>query len=160
MGQRDVVRTCGSCNPNLSKDYLAGTAPAEWTSLRPNEFYAEDNIELRLGTMAKAIDVAGVILDSEETITFTKRLFATSAGPMRLRIPGADLPHVRTLRSLADSRAIIARVKRSSRVVIVGASFITSRQVEIILLSRITHDQPPRNFSYVLSSLYLDHHCY
>ncbi len=112
--------------PNLSKDYLAGTAPEEWMPLRPNEFYAENNIELRLSTMAKAIDVAGhrVVLDSEETITFTKLLIATGAEPIRLRIPGADLPHVQTLRSLADSRAIIAHVKRSSRVVIVGASFI------------------------------------
>ena len=45
--------------PNLSKDYLAGTAPEEWIPLRPDEFYAENGIELRLGTTATAIDVGG-----------------------------------------------------------------------------------------------------
>ena len=45
--------------PNLSKDYLAGTAPEEWIPLRPPEFYVENDIELRLGTTAMAIDVAG-----------------------------------------------------------------------------------------------------
>ena len=44
--------------PNLSKDYLAGTAPEEWIPLRPPEFYAENGIELRLGTAATAIDVS------------------------------------------------------------------------------------------------------
>src|SRR5215813_7335576 len=45
--------------PNLSKDYLAGTAPEEWIPLRPPEFYSENAIELRLGTTATALDVTG-----------------------------------------------------------------------------------------------------
>ena len=112
--------------PNLSKDYLAGTAPEEWIPLRPNEFYEKNGIELRLGTTATTIDPGKhcVTLDDGSSLGFAKLLIATGAEPMRLNIPGAELPHVRTLRSLADSRAIIARAKSGGRAVIVGASFI------------------------------------
>ena len=112
--------------PNLSKDYLAGTAPEEWIPLRPPEFYAENDIELQLGTTAMAIDVAGrrLVLGGGEEIGFSKLLLATGAEPIRLQVPGADLPHVRTLRSLADSRDLIARAHKGSRAVVVGASFI------------------------------------
>ena len=126
--------------PNLSKDYLAGTAPEEWIPLRPPEFYLENGIELRLGTTATAIDIAGhrVMLGGEE-LGFDKLLLATGAEPIRLQVPGADLPHVRTLRSLADSRDLIARAPKGSHAVVVGASFIgleaaaalRHRQVEV-----------------------------
>jgi NADPH-dependent 2,4-dienoyl-CoA reductase/sulfur reductase-like enzyme/nitrite reductase/ring-hydroxylating ferredoxin subunit len=112
--------------PNLSKDYLAGTAPEEWIPLRPSEFYAENDIELRLSATAMAIDVARrrVVLDAGEPLGFDKLLLATGAEPIQLRVPGAELPHVRTLRSLADSRELIARGVKGSRAVVVGASFI------------------------------------
>ncbi len=112
--------------PNLSKDYLAGTAPEEWIPLRPDEFYAENGIELRLGTTATALDPAEhrVILHNGETITYTKLLLATGAEPVRLSVPGAGSAHVLTLRSLADCRRIVALAARGSRAVIVGASFI------------------------------------
>src|SRR5215469_11992626 len=86
--------------PNLSKDYLAGTAPEEWIPLRSPEFYIENAIELRLGTTATAIDVAGrlVMLGGGEALGFDKLLLATGAEPIRLQLPGAELPHVRTLR--------------------------------------------------------------
>lgn len=113
--------------PNLSKDYLAGTAPEEWLPLCPAEFYVEKEVDLRLGATATAIDLVGrrVVLDGgRESIAFGKLLLATGAEPIRLQSPGGDLPHVRTLRSLADCREIIARAGRGSRAVIVGASFI------------------------------------
>ncbi|HEU0157452.1 MAG TPA: FAD-dependent oxidoreductase, partial [Stellaceae bacterium] len=112
--------------PNLSKDYLAGTAPEEWIPLRPLEFYAENGIDLRLGTAATGIDVAArrVTLDGGETLGFDKLLLATGSEPIRLQVPGADLPPVRTLRSLADSRDLIGRAAKNSKAVVVGASFI------------------------------------
>jgi apoptosis-inducing factor 3 len=112
--------------PNLSKDYLAGTAPEEWIPLRPSEFYAENDIELRLGTTVTRIDPAArrVTLGGGETLGFDKLLLATGADPIPLQVPGAELAHVRTLRSLADCRELIARARKGSRAAIVGASFI------------------------------------
>ena len=112
--------------PNLSKDYLAGSAPEEWIPLKPASFYESAGIELKLGAAAAALDLAGrrVTLANGDVLSYTKLLIATGAEPVRLRIPGADLPHVRTLRSLADCRRIIGGLKTGGRVVIVGASFI------------------------------------
>ncbi len=112
--------------PNLSKDYLAGTAPEEWIPLRPKEFYDELNIRLLLDTRATKIDTAArtVTLSTGEQLGYGALLLATGADPIRLEIPGADLPHVHTLRSLADSRAIIAAAASAKSAVIIGASFI------------------------------------
>ena len=112
--------------PNLSKDYLAGNAPEEWIALRPDDFYADSNIDLRLRQNVARIDVGGraVQLDDGSTLPYDRLLLATGAEPVRLALPGMDLPHVRTLRSLADSRAIIARAESARRAVVLGASFI------------------------------------
>ena len=112
--------------PNLSKDYLAGSAREEWMPLRPASFYAESGIGLRLETRAVGIDPHAhrVMLDKGGSVDFDQLLLATGAEPVRLGIPGADLPHVLTLRSLADCRRIIGRAARGTRAVIAGASFI------------------------------------
>jgi apoptosis-inducing factor 3 len=112
--------------PNLSKDYLAGKAPEDWIPLRPDSFYSENRIQLRLGAPAKGIDVSAreVVLEGGTRLAFDRLLLATGAEPIRLSIPGAALPHVRVLRSLADSRAIIERAAAARRVVVLGASFI------------------------------------
>jgi NADPH-dependent 2,4-dienoyl-CoA reductase/sulfur reductase-like enzyme/nitrite reductase/ring-hydroxylating ferredoxin subunit len=112
--------------PNLSKDYLAGTAPEEWIPLRGEDFYREQKIELVLGTPVEAIDTGArvVRLADGRTFPWDRVLLAPGAEPVRLAVPGGDLPHVRTLRSLADSRAIIAALAPGKRVVVVGASFI------------------------------------
>jgi NADPH-dependent 2,4-dienoyl-CoA reductase/sulfur reductase-like enzyme/nitrite reductase/ring-hydroxylating ferredoxin subunit len=112
--------------PNLSKEYLAGSAPEEWIPLRPPEFYREQSIELRLGVRAKAIDVAGQVLtlESGEALAYDRLLLATGATPVALKVPGADLGHVHYLRSLDDSRRLIAKAETSKRAVVVGASFI------------------------------------
>ena len=112
--------------PNLSKDYLAGTAPEEWVPLRDENWYAEQHIDLRLGTSVTAIDAAArkVTLADGSTIGYDKLLLATGAEPVRLSLPGMDLPHVHTLRTFADSRAIIAQAEAAKRAVVMGASFI------------------------------------
>ncbi|HEX4439022.1 MAG TPA: FAD-dependent oxidoreductase, partial [Thermoanaerobaculia bacterium] len=112
--------------PNLSKDYLAGKAPEEWIPLRPPEFYAENRIELTTGVEAESIDTGArrVSLSDGRTISFGALLLATGAEPVRLDVPGAKLPHVHTLRTLADSRAIVAAAKTARRAVVIGSSFI------------------------------------
>ena len=112
--------------PNCSKDYLAGNAAEEWMPLRPAEYYKEHDIDLRLRTGATAIDPTArhIRLSNGKGVPFDKLLLATGAEPVRLDIPGADLPHVHLLRSLSDSRAIIAGASKAKRAVVLGASFI------------------------------------
>jgi len=103
--------------PNLSKDYLAGTAPEEWIPLRPPEFYAEHGIELKLGAHAAAIDAKAreVRLADGSRHHYGALLLATGATPVRLDIPGGNLPHIHYLRTLADSRALIASATTAHR---------------------------------------------
>ncbi len=112
--------------PNLSKDYLAGTASEDWIPLRSREFYAEQGIDLRLGVAVGAIEPSArrVTLVGGETVDYGALLLATGADPIRLPLPGADLPHVGYLRTLADSRAIIERATSAKRALVLGASFI------------------------------------
>jgi NADPH-dependent 2,4-dienoyl-CoA reductase/sulfur reductase-like enzyme len=112
--------------PNLSKDYLAGSAPEDWLPLRPDDFYAKANIDLRLNTEVTSIDTRTrrVVLAGGETVAYDRLLLATGAEPVRLPIPGADQPHVHVLRSLADSRAIIGLADGARRAIVIGASFI------------------------------------
>ena len=112
--------------PNLSKDYLAGTAPDDWVPLRPDSFYSESGIELCLGANVTGIDARSreIALGNGSKVPYDRLLLATGAEPVRLSIPGADQPHVRTLRTLADCRSIIDRAKRARRAVVLGASFI------------------------------------
>jgi NADPH-dependent 2,4-dienoyl-CoA reductase/sulfur reductase-like enzyme/nitrite reductase/ring-hydroxylating ferredoxin subunit len=112
--------------PNLSKDFLAGTANEEWIPLRSTDFYREHQIELLLSTRVAAIDPRKkrVQLADGSDRKFDALLLATGAEPVKLKIPGADLPQVCYLRSLSDCRAIIGRAAKARRVVLVGASFI------------------------------------
>jgi apoptosis-inducing factor 3 len=112
--------------PNLSKDFLQGTAPPEWIPLRPPEFYADHNISLMLKSRVSAVDTARrfVRLDGGGQIEFDALLLATGAEPVRLNIPGAADSQVCYLRTFADSQVILAKAARARRVVIVGASFI------------------------------------
>jgi len=112
--------------PNLSKDYLAGTAQEDWIPLRPPEFYTENRIELMLSSRVSSIDVARreVRLENGSRRSFAALLIATGAEPIRLPIPGADAPHVHYLRSFADSKAIVQKTQTAKKVVVAGASFI------------------------------------
>jgi NADPH-dependent 2,4-dienoyl-CoA reductase/sulfur reductase-like enzyme/nitrite reductase/ring-hydroxylating ferredoxin subunit len=112
--------------PNLSKDYLAGRAPEEWALLRPASFYRENGIDLRLNTRVTRIEPEqrSIELAEGSRERFGALLLATGAEPVRLEIPGADLGHVRYLRTLDDSRMLIATAEKARRAVIVGSSFI------------------------------------
>ena len=111
--------------PNLSKDYLAGNAPEEWIPLRPENFYAEHDIDVVRGR-ATGIDTNNrkLKVDGREPLAYDTLLLATGAEPIRLDLPGANQAHVHTLRSLADSRTIIDAAKRGKRAVVIGGSFI------------------------------------
>jgi NADPH-dependent 2,4-dienoyl-CoA reductase/sulfur reductase-like enzyme/nitrite reductase/ring-hydroxylating ferredoxin subunit len=112
--------------PNLSKDYLAGEASEDWIPLRAAAFYAEQKIDLHLKTVVARIDVASRAATTADgrVFHFDRLLLGTGAEPIRPPIPGADRPHVFTLRSLADSRAIIERAKSAKSAVVLGSGFI------------------------------------
>ena len=112
--------------PNLSKDYLAGSAPEEWIPLRPPEFYRDQDIATITGVAATGIDTRArtVALSNGQYLNFGTLLLATGADPNQLPIPGSNLPHVRYLRTLQDSRNIIDQAKKAKRAVVVGGSFI------------------------------------
>ncbi|HXE02434.1 MAG TPA: FAD-dependent oxidoreductase [Hyphomicrobium sp.] len=112
--------------PNLSKDYLAGTASEDWIPLRTADFYAEQKIDVRLGARVASIDPVerAVALSDGSRIAFDALLIATGADPVHLDIPGANLPHVHYLRTFDDSRDLIAKAASAKRVVVIGASFI------------------------------------
>jgi apoptosis-inducing factor 3 len=112
--------------PNLSKDYLAGTAPEEWIPLRSADFYHEQKIDIITNTTVVAIDpkTKQVTLSDGRSLGYGALLLATGAEPVRLEIPGDDLPHVCYLRTLSDSRRIIEKAKNAKRAAVIGVSFI------------------------------------
>ncbi|HVU30147.1 MAG TPA: FAD-dependent oxidoreductase [Sphingomicrobium sp.] len=131
--------------PNLSKDFLAGSAPEEWLWLRGDDWYSGNAIDLRLGTVVTGIDQAAGIVSTEsgEQFPYDRLLLATGSEPNRLSLPGFDAPNVLTLRTVQDARAIADRAKRGARAVIIGASFIAlesaaalrHREVEVDIVS-------------------------
>ena len=130
--------------PNLSKDVLAGSAPDEWLPIRGGEFYAGQRIELLDGEVTRIDPGARVAhLADGRSIPFGVALLATGASPIRLPIPGADLPHVHLLRTLADMKGIIAALRPGQKAVVIGASFIglevaaslRARKVEVTVVA-------------------------
>ncbi|MGN6155093.1 MAG: FAD-dependent oxidoreductase [Sphingomicrobium sp.] len=131
--------------PNLSKDYLAGTAPEEWLPLRTDQWYSDNRIDLRLSTEVTRVDPEArtVHCASGENLPYDRLLIATGSEPNRLAVPGFDSDKVLTLRSIADARAIAERAKEGARAVIIGASFIAmeaaaalrARKVEVDIVS-------------------------
>ena len=131
--------------PNLSKDYLAGSAPEEWLWLRSDDWYSDNNVDLRLGTEVTNIDPAGGTARavSGESFAYDRLLLATGCEPNRLNLPGFDHPNVFTLRTVGDARAIAHRAKAGAKAVVIGASFIAleaaaalrHREVEVDIAS-------------------------
>lgn len=111
--------------PNLSKDYLAGTATEEWIPLHAPDFYDQHRIE-RVRRTVVSIDPASrtLALDDGSSRTFGVMLLATGAEPVHLESPASGGNQLLYLRSLADSRTIIDRARDAKRVVVIGASFI------------------------------------
>jgi apoptosis-inducing factor 3 len=112
--------------PNLSKDYLAGTAPDEWIPLRSPEYYHDRNIDLVLNARVSSLDVPQkqIQLENGRSYNFGALLLATGADPVKLSIPGASDSQLHYLRTFADSRTLAQKATSAKQVVLVGASFI------------------------------------
>jgi NADPH-dependent 2,4-dienoyl-CoA reductase/sulfur reductase-like enzyme/nitrite reductase/ring-hydroxylating ferredoxin subunit len=112
--------------PNLSKDFLAGTASDDWIPLRSPDFYKDRRIELVLGSRVSALHLQQkhVQLENGKTCGYETLLIATGAEPVRLNIEGAAEAQIYYLRTFADSKAIVAKAASAKRVAVIGASFI------------------------------------
>ncbi len=136
--------------PNLSKDFLAGTAGEDWIPLRTREYY--ESIQVDLVTDDPAIRIVPaehqVSLRSGRTLNYGALLLATGAEPRSLPIEGADLPHVYRLRTLADSKAIIAKAQGARSCAVIGSGFIglevaASLRLRGLAVSVIGHESFP-----------------
>jgi len=112
--------------PPLSKGYLLGSAERDSIYVHPADWYAEHDVDLRLGTKVTGIDPAAheVTLADGSRVGYARLLLTTGASPRHLPVPGADLPGVLSLRRVADSEKIKAAFQASSRVAVIGAGWI------------------------------------
>jgi 3-phenylpropionate/trans-cinnamate dioxygenase ferredoxin reductase subunit len=141
-------------HPPLSKAYLRGEVEEEAAALREPGWYEQAGIERRAGVRATRL-VPGddaVELDSGERVPFDRCLIATGGSARRLDVPGAGLPGVLTLRTLADARALREAAGSGPRVVVVGGGFIGAEvaaslrsrgcPVELLMLERVVLEGP------------------
>jgi 3-phenylpropionate/trans-cinnamate dioxygenase ferredoxin reductase subunit len=112
--------------PPLSKDYLRGESERDAAYVHEAGYYEQQNIELRLGTRAVALDASKheVAIEGGERLAYDALLLATGAEPRRLPIPGADLEGVHLLRTLGDSDALRGVIAGGGHLVVVGAGWI------------------------------------
>src|SRR5271154_7172734 len=112
--------------PPLSKGYLLGNDDLDSVYVHPVEWYAEHDIELRMGVTVTGIDRAAsaVLTSDDSTLHYDKLLLATGASPRRLTFPGSDRDEVLYLRTTADSERLRAAFQATPRVVVAGAGWI------------------------------------
>ena len=126
-----LVMACGEPvipyqRPPLSKKFLAGELEADRLPIRPATFYENIRCELVLGNPVVTIDARGhkVGLADGGSLAYDKLVLAIGGHARPIPVPGADLPGVYVLRTVADVEAIRARLQPGVRVAIVGAGYI------------------------------------
>jgi 3-phenylpropionate/trans-cinnamate dioxygenase ferredoxin reductase component len=114
--------------PPLSKTYLRSEEDLDGWYVRPADWYADHEVELRSGAAVVAVDPAAhtVTLDSGEELGYLKVLIASGGRNRRLRIPGADLPGIHYLRTVAECDAIKRDAVPGRRAAVLGMGFIGS----------------------------------
>ncbi len=112
--------------PPLSKEFLRGEKSRDELFFDPEQYFRDQGIELFLGVGAQQLDPSAktVALSTGESIAFDKAFIATGGRPVRLDLPGGNLPGVHYLRTVHDSAAIAAAAGPGKRAVIIGAGFI------------------------------------
>lgn len=138
--------------PPLSKEFLRGEKSKDQLFFDPDTYYREARIDLRLGIQVQRLDLAGkeAWLSKGQAIRFEKALLATGGRPVRLTLPGANLPGIHYLRTLDDAAAIMVHAAKGSRAVLIGAGFIglevaaslTQRGVQVTVIEAQPHIWP------------------
>jgi 3-phenylpropionate/trans-cinnamate dioxygenase ferredoxin reductase component len=110
----------------LSKNYLTGKMKSEVLYVKQSNFYADQKIELLVGSKATKLDPKNHIVDigSGTQVNYKKLLLVTGGQVRRLSIPGSDLKGVFYLRTIDDADKILKAMRESKNVVIIGGGFI------------------------------------
>jgi 3-phenylpropionate/trans-cinnamate dioxygenase ferredoxin reductase subunit len=139
--------------PPLSKKYLRGEESREDVLFRPDDWYAEQRVELltRTTVMSLDLDARVATLSNKDTVRFEKALLATGSNVRILRVDGAHLDGIHYLRTIGNSDALREEAARAERVVLIGGSFIGTelaasftalgKQSEIVMLEDVTHER-------------------
>jgi 3-phenylpropionate/trans-cinnamate dioxygenase ferredoxin reductase subunit len=112
--------------PPLSKDYLAAGKAPQPLPLRAAKFFADNDVDSRLGVCATAVDRDSrtVALDDRSRLGYSTLVLATGAANRELNVPGSTLGGIHGLRTLSDAEAIHAGLEGARSVVVIGAGFI------------------------------------
>lgn len=112
--------------PLLSKDFLRGDSPIDEAYLKPADYYAPADIELKPGVTAVKLSprASEVTLSDGNRIHYHKLLIATGAQPVKLGLPGEDLAGVHYLRTIDDSEAIKREFRKGRHLVVIGSGWI------------------------------------
>ncbi len=113
--------------PPLSKEYLAGDKPFERIMIRPEQFWADKDITLQLGSAVTEVDPAAheVVLSNGDRIGYRKLIWAGGGDPRRLSCPGASLKGVFAVRDKRDADAMMEALENGARrAVIIGGGYI------------------------------------
>jgi len=112
--------------PPLSKTYLRSEEDLDGWNVRPAHWYEENDVERLVESNVVAVDPAAhqVVLDSDQELEYQKVLIATGGRNRRLDLPGAELPGIHQLRTVAECDAIKREAVADRQAVVVGMSFI------------------------------------
>jgi 3-phenylpropionate/trans-cinnamate dioxygenase ferredoxin reductase component len=119
--------------PALSKEFLAGRRDTNELMLRPQSFWADQRIELVLGTRITGVDVSRRIAVSDSGRSFSWDALVVASGAKARSLPGERLRGVHTLRSLADAHALREHLQSGRRLVLIGAGFIGTEVASTVL---------------------------
>jgi len=123
--------------PPLSKKFLAGEISPDRLLLRPESFYADHNIDVRVSTRVTNVhrDKKQVTLETGEEISYEKLVIATGSHVRRLDLPGADLPGIHYLRTIDDVLRIQSSFEPGAHIAIIGGGYI-GLEVAAVAVSR------------------------
>jgi len=112
--------------PPLSKAYLLGDMELERLYLRPESFYADNNISLRLGSKVETVDAAAKTVSlAGETVAYDHLVLTTGSDPRRLPAAiGGILDGVYTVRTLKDVDQMEPEFREGAKVLIIGGGYI------------------------------------
>ena len=139
--------------PPLSKEYLRGEESREDVLFRPDDWYAEQRVEVLTRTTVMSLDLDARVakLSNKDLVRFDKALLATGSNVRILRVDGAHLDGIHYLRTIGNSDALREEAAAAERVVLVGGSFIGTelaasftalgKQCEIVMLEDVTHER-------------------